>query len=298
MSGNLANLSVEAARRQLGQAFRHASLDSPELDARLLIGAVLDLDLTGLVTSASRTLTAAEAMRLSALMQRRLAGEPVARIIGVREFWGLPFTLSATTLVPRPETELIVESALNTLDRNLAAQDLRIVDIGTGSGAIVLALLSELPRAYGIGIDIDEAALRTAADNAQRLGLSARAGFILSHYMQALVGTFDIIVSNPPYIPSHDIAGLDIEVRDHDPIRALDGGSDGLDAYRTLIPQASLALKNGGLLLVEIGQHQSADVESLMRTAGLTLRPTRADLAGIPRVVMGQKCGPQAPFEQ
>jgi release factor glutamine methyltransferase len=298
VSGNFANLSVEAARRQLGQAFRHASLDSPELDARLLISTVLDLDLTGLVTSASRILTATEATQLSALMQRRLAGEPVARIIGVSEFWGLPFTLSATTLVPRPETELIVESALNTLDKNQGARALRIVDIGTGSGAILLALLSELPRAYGVGIDIDEAALRTAANNAQRLGLNPRAGFILSHYMQALMGTFDIIVSNPPYIPSHDIAGLDIEVRDHDPIRALDGGPDGLDAYRTLIPQATLALKSGGLLLMEVGQHQNADVEGLMRSTGLTLHPTRTDLAGIPRVVMGQKCGPQGPLEQ
>jgi release factor glutamine methyltransferase len=167
---------------------------------------------------------------------------------------------------------------------------LRIADLGTGSGAVLLALLSELPDADGVGTDISADALQTAHSNAGDLGLADRARFIACDYASGLSGRFDLIVSNPPYIRSTDIAGLSVEVREHDPIRALDGGADGLDAYRTLIPQAARLLAPGGVLAVEVGQGQSADVERLMTAAGLTHeRSPKADLAGIPRAVAARR---------
>jgi release factor glutamine methyltransferase len=284
-------LTVETARRALAARMQRSGIETPELDARLLVGAVLDLDLTGLVAQASRCLTATEAIRLEAFAQRRIGGEPVARILGVKEFWGLPLQLSADTLVPRPDTETVVEAALDIVRSDAATtQPLRIADIGTGSGAILLALLNELPNAWGVGIDISFDALQTARANAARFELAQRATFVLSDYLAALTGPFDLIVSNPPYIRSADIAGLAPDVRDHDPRRALDGGADGLEAYRTIAGQANARLAPGGTLVLEIGQHQSADVEALLVAAGLLLRgPPKADLGGIPRAVAARK---------
>jgi release factor glutamine methyltransferase len=169
----------------------------------------------------------------------------------------------------------------------------RIADIGTGSGAILLALLSELPEACGIGTDISVAALQTARANAARLGLASRAAFVVCDYAAALAGAFDLIVSNPPYIRSAEIADLATEVREHDPRQALDGGIEGLDAYRALIPQAARLLKSGGVLVVEAGLGQSGDIGGLMTAAGLTLkRPAKADLAGIRRAVGSRKMPP------
>jgi release factor glutamine methyltransferase len=193
--------------------------------------------------------------------------------------------------VPRPDTETVVERALEVL-RADGAQDraLRIADLGTGSGAILLALLSELPNAEGIGTDISADALATAEANAAQLNLANRARFIRCDYALALSGTFDLIVSNPPYIRTKDIAGLAIEVREHDPILALDGGADGLAAYRALIPQSAALLAPGGALVVEAGQGQSGAIETLMTGSGLTVedRP-KTDLAGIFRAVTGRK---------
>lgn len=294
MTDSFAGQTVETARRMLAARFRTDAIDSAELDARILVGAVLGLDLTGLIAAAGRLLTSDESMRLEDFARRRLKGEPVARLLGSKEFWGLPLQLSAATLVPRPDTETVVELALEMLraaphpDRRL-----RIADIGTGSGAILLALLSELPDAYGVGTDISEAALRTARTNAICLGLGGRAGFVACDYAAALLGRFDLIVSNPPYIRSADIAGLATEVRDYDPHPALDGGADGLDAYRAFIPQAARLLAQRGALVVEVGQGQSGDIEGLMTAAGLTLeRPPKADLAGIRRAVAGRKLPP------
>jgi release factor glutamine methyltransferase len=265
--------------------------ESAELDARLLVGAVLGLDLTGLITAAARRLTDDETARLEDFVRRRVAGEPVARILGTREFWGLPLSLTPATLVPRPDTETIVEAALEILRGEYDTQHpLRIADIGTGSGAILLALLSERPEAWGIGTDISEAALHTASGNARQSGLAPRAAFVACDYMAALSGPFDLIVSNPPYIRTRDIDALAAEVRDHDPRRALDGGADGLDAYRRIAPEAVRLLAPGGSLILEVGHDQSADVETLLITAGLTLpEAPKADLAGIRRAVMGRK---------
>jgi len=289
--GIFTDLSVEAARRALTNLLRAGDIDSPELDARLLVGAALGLDLTGLISAAKRVLTTDEAAQLTQFATRRLAGEPVARIVGTKEFWGLQLALSADTLVPRPDTETIVEAALACLDANgPRSRALQIADLGTGSGAILLALLSELPNAMGIATDINIAALQTARGNAERNGLAHRTHFVACDYASALSGHFDLIVSNPPYIPSADIAGLDIEVRHHDPLRALDGGSDGYYAYRIIAPEAARLLEPEGLLVVEVGHDQSDTVADLFLEAGLDLpAPAKTDLGGIRRAVMGRK---------
>jgi len=287
---NLAGLSIDAARRALAQHFKSAGLDSPELDARLLVGLATTLDLTGMASAAARTLNADEAASLAVFAQRRLDHEPVARILGEKEFWGLPLILSADTLVPRADTETVVEAALELIRAATPIDPPRIADIGTGSGAILLALLSELPDATGIGSDISTGALRTAKANAERLGLGARARFIESDYTEKLEGPFDLIVSNPPYIARGEIARLAPEVREHDPRRALDGGTDGLVAYRALAFELSRLLDPGGAFALEVGLGQADDVADLMQTAGLhVIRPHRHDLAGIPRVVWGRK---------
>lgn len=285
-----AGQTVEAARRVLATRLRSGGIDSAELDARILVGAVLGLDLTRLIAAAARILDRDEAERLEGFARRRIAGEPVARIVGLKEFWGLPLQLSPATLVPRPDTETVVEAALEILRVEPSrGSGLRIADIGTGSGALLLALLSELPDAYGVGTDISVPALLTARDNARHLGFAARAAFVACDYAAALSGPFDLIVSNPPYIRSAEIASLDAEVRDHDPHCALDGGIDGLGAYRLIAPQASRLLRPGGALVMEVGRGQSGDVQGLMTAAGLaTAGPPKSDLAGIRRAVTGR----------
>ncbi|MDH2347200.1 MULTISPECIES: peptide chain release factor N(5)-glutamine methyltransferase [unclassified Bradyrhizobium] len=293
MSNPFTGLSVESARRALAAQLRSAQLDEAELDARILLGAALGLDLTGLIARAASLLTEAEAARLAQYALRRIAGEPVARILGTREFWGLPFRLSEATLVPRPDTETVIELALEIFRERKTSHPPRIADIGTGSGAILLALLHEIPGAFGVGTDLSLTALKTARDNAAALGLGGRASFVACSYAAALRGPFDLIVSNPPYIPSAEIPKLSIEVREHDPHLALDGGNDGYDAYRALIPQATERLAPGGALIVEAGQGQARNIETLMTAAALVVdRPPKADLAGIPRAVSARKMPP------
>jgi release factor glutamine methyltransferase len=282
---------VENARRALTARFQSIGIDSADLDARILVGAALGLDLTGTIAAAKRILSADEAARLEDFARRRVAGEPVARILGWKEFWGLPLRLSPATLVPRPDTETVVEAAMEMLRAESGTNPpLRIADLGTGSGAILLALLSELPSACGVGTDISEAALQTARDNARHLGLASRAAFVACDYAAALSGPFDLMVSNPPYIRSADIASLGVEVRAHDPHRALDGGFDGLDAYRLIAPEAARLLKPGGALVLEVGHDQSGEVEGLIAAAGLMPADApKTDLAGIRRAVLGRK---------
>src|SRR5882757_2886892 len=283
--------TVETARRALTAQLKSAAIESAELDARILTGHALGLDLSGLISAAQRQLSPDESARLEEFAGRRLTGEPVARILGHKEFWGLPLKLSSATLVPRPDTETVVELALEMLradgDPN---RPLRIADLGTGSGAILLALLSELPAARGFGTDISAAALQTADINAARARLSDRATFIACDYAAGLSGSFDLIVSNPPYVRSADIGSLATEVRNHDPLAALDGGADGLDAYRALIPQAACLLAPRAALVVEAGEGQSGHIQDLMTAEGLTpAGGPKADLAGIPRAVAGRK---------
>lgn len=283
MSAAAPGITVEQAGRALAGAFRAASLDTPELDARVLTGHALGLDHTGLVAAALRPLTGGEAERIANFQARRLAGEPVARILGEREFWGLLFAVTPAVLVPRPETETIIELALSLIGSD-RSRPLRIADLGTGSGAILLALLSELPNATGAGTDIDANALEIARRNAENLGFANRARWLRGSYGTSLRGPFDLVVSNPPYVATGDITALAPEVRDHDPLRALDGGADGLDAYRAIATDAR-RLIGTGLLVVEIGAGQQPDVESLFATAGLAIAAIRPDLSGMARAL-------------
>jgi release factor glutamine methyltransferase len=277
--------SVAQARRALADAFRQAGLDSPELDARLLTGHALGLDHTELTIESGRSLGDEAARALAALAARRLDREPVARILGVKEFWGLPLRLNEATLVPRPETETVVEAALAAVDRDgPRTRALRIADLGTGSGALLIALLSEIPNASGIGTDISREALAAARDNAGRFGIASRAAFAACDFGAALGGRFDLVVSNPPYIASGDIATLVAEVR-HDPRSALDGGVDGLACYRTIAGQAPKLLKPDGHLVVELGIGQEPAVAALFHSAGLAPAPAHLDLSGIPRAL-------------
>jgi release factor glutamine methyltransferase len=275
--------AIGRARREVAARLRAHGLDTPELDARLLVGHALGLDHGALTVESARVLTPCETDRLGADMARRLAHEPVARIVGRKEFWSLPLSITPAVLVPRPETETVVEAALAVTGRGAAP---RIADIGVGSGAILLALLSELPDAVGIGTDRDAGALGVARRNAEHLGLAGRAAFVACDFAAALAGSCDLVVSNPPYIATAEIATLAPEVRDFDPRGALDGGGDGLMAYRAIAADAPRLLAPGGRLVVEVGIGQAAAVAALFAGNGLEPSdPPRPDLAGVPRVV-------------
>jgi len=282
-----ASISVGGARRALARMFAAAGLDTPALDARVIVGRALALDHAALAGAAERALDAQERERIAAMAARRLAREPVARLLGRKEFWGLPLKVNAETLLPRPETETVVEAALTAVDcDDRRWRALRIADLGTGSGALLLALLSELPNAFGVGTDISFAALRCARDNAAALGLSGRASFVACDYGRALRGPVDILVSNPPYVARADIAGLQAEVRDFDPRRALDGGPDGLDGYRAIASHAARLLAPDGILVLELGHGQLGPVTSIFTPAGLAPVAPRYDLAGIARALV------------
>jgi release factor glutamine methyltransferase len=281
--------TVAQARRSFAGQLHDAGLESPDLDARILIGQVLGLDHAALTAAGARRLGADEEAAIGALIRRRLAREPVARIIGRKEFWSLPLRIDAATLVPRPETETIVEAALAAIDaRGWRARPLRIADLGTGSGALALALSSELPNATIVATDLSLRALAVARDNARHLGFG-NISFTVCSMADALQGPFDLIVSNPPYIASGDIAVLAPDVRDFDPRLALDGGRDGLDAYRVIAASAPALLAPGGLLIVELGIGLAEPVTSLLAAAGLAVSPPRPDLNDVPRALAAER---------
>jgi release factor glutamine methyltransferase len=280
-------LTVAQARRTLAERLRGRGFDTPDLDARLLVSYALGLDHGALAAAPTRLLTREETEKLDVVLGRRLAHEPVARIRGCKEFWSLPLAVTADVLVPRPETETVVEAALAVVARDRA---LRIADLGTGAGAILLALLSELPAAFGIGTDRSERALEVAQRNAEALGLSRRAAVLVCNFADAIAGGCDLVVANPPYVRTDDIATLAPDVRDFDPRLALDGGGDGLAAYRAIAADAARVLAPGGWLALEIGIGQGEVVTALMAEHGLAvpLAPRR-DLAGHARVVIGRR---------
>jgi release factor glutamine methyltransferase len=288
-AGSATSMTVGDARRLWAARFRAGGRDSPELDARLLVGHALSLDHAGLVAANDRKLAAGEANAIAALARRRLAHEPVARIVGAKEFWGLRLAVDAATLVPRPETETVVEAALAAIDRRGSrTPPLRIADLGTGTGAILLALLTELPNAFGVGTDASLSALAIAHLNACRLGLT-RAAYVACDMAAALCGPFDIIVSNPPYIASAEIATLPPEVRLFDPRRALDGGSQGLDFYRAIAAAVPALLAPDGVLVVELGANQAESVAALFAAEGLAPSAPRPDLNGVARALVARK---------
>ncbi|MEO1198461.1 MAG: peptide chain release factor N(5)-glutamine methyltransferase [Pseudomonadota bacterium] len=263
-----------------------ASVATPRLDARLLLQHVLDTDHAGLLACSGDVLSTADAERFTDLVLRRLSGEPVARLIGKRGFWTLDLTLGPDTLVPRPDTEILVETVLQHLSmQGLGTRPLRIADLGSGSGAIALALLSELPNALCIASDISQDALSFAWQNAVVAGVADRFRPVVSNWLAALAGPFDLVVSNPPYIRRSDLDELAPEVRLHDPARALDGGADGLDAYRAIFAGLT-ARPVSPCIVLEIGRGMTEDVTALATEAGFERQLLTHDLAGIERVVM------------
>jgi release factor glutamine methyltransferase len=263
-----------------------AGFDEPRRRARRLLTAALGLSDAEVFAHPERPLGEAEQTRIAAMLGRLLAHEPLTRILGSREFWGLEFSLSADTLDPRPETETVVEAVLaRRPDRH---RQYCILDLGTGSGCLLLALLAEFPNAAGIGVDVAPGAAAAARRNAEALGLAGRAHFVAGDWAGALSGRFDIVVANPPYIRSAAIPNLPPEVRDHDPVRALDGGMDGLAAYRSIAAALPRLLAPDGLFATEIGSDQPEAVAALLAGAGLTVEPAVPDLAGLPRCLVAR----------
>ena len=270
----------------LAQAFHTAGIEAADVDGRLLVGHALHLDRARLIAQSDRILETREINVISALAARRLKREPVSRILGQKEFWSIALAITPDVLVPRPETETVVEGALDFVVRGgLRMEKLRILDIGTGSGALLLALLRELPNATGIGTDISTGALKVARENAARCGVEGRCTFVVCDIASVVEGPFDLLVSNPPYIAHNEIASLAPEVKNYDPTVALDGGDDGLAAYRAIAADAKRLLAPGARMFVELGAGQEAAVRDLFTNAGLIAGIARTDLAGIPRVL-------------
>ena len=270
-----------SARKRLDAA----GVDGPVIDARLLVEAAAEATRADIIADPQRVLTEVQAAALDDYLSRREAREPVSHILGRRGFWKIMLRVTPDVLTPRPDTETIVELALRDLPEN---RPFSILDLGVGSGAILLAILAERPAAKGLGVDVSEAALAVARDNAANLGLGRQVALLRGDWTAGLgESSFDLVVSNPPYVRSGEIADLAPEVRDHEPRLALDGGADGLDAYRRLAPEILRVLKPGGRFLVEIGHDQSSEVEALFRAAGAVEIATHKDLADRDRVVSG-----------
>ena len=277
--------AMYSARRQ----FRDAGIENAALDARLLMAGAAGLDMAALMASSGETIPALAERAFDTHVNRRLDREPVARILGEKEFWGLPFMVNAATLVPRPETETLVGSVLAELRCREFAPSLCICDLGTGCGAILIALLTELPEAKGVATDISAEALAMARANAERFAVANRIDFRQDDFAVAPDGPFEIVVSNPPYVRSGAIDGLAPEVRDYDPHAALDGGADGLAAYRAILTRIDTLLGSDGLLALEVGHDQAGQVATLCREQACDDIGIRSDLAGIGRVVLASR---------
>ncbi len=280
MSETLVSLWTDVRKR-----LEAAGVDSPVLDARLLLEAGAGVSRLEIVTDPRRELSAAQVEAVNALTQRREAREPVSHIIGRKHFWTLDLAVNADVLTPRPETEFVVEAGLqSTLPADAPH---RMLDLGAGSGAIILALLRERPNATGVAIDVSPQALAIVQENAEQLGVADRLDIRQNDWAKDLDERFDLIVSNPPYIRSGDIDALAPEVSRYEPRVALDGGEDGLVAYRIIIAALPRLLKPGAAFALEVGLGQAESVKALAEEAGLmTAEPVR-DLSGIPRVVVG-----------
>ena len=262
-------------------ALASAGIDQPALDARLLLAEATGLGLAQLIGWGERPLAAGEAERLEAILRRRLAREPIAYILGRKEFWSLDFAVDRRVLIPRPDSETLVEAVLASIDDH--RRPLRILDLGTGSGCLLLALLSELPTASGAGVDRSLPALQLAQQNAERLGLAHRTTFIASDWGSAVAGRFDLVVANPPYVTDADWRQLGPEINRYEPQAALLAGSDGLDAYRRILPAARRLLTDTGAIFLEFGAGQAEGVIDIAASAGFEYTEIRDDLVGIAR---------------
>ena len=270
-------------------ALAAAGCDEPRRQARRLISTVLEFDAGELVSCPERVLTPLQTSRVRSALRRMLANEPLSRIVGKREFWGMEFTLSPDTLDPRPDSENVVEAVLKRLPRRAAP--LRVLDLGTGTGCLLLALLSEYRAAFGVGTDASAGAARIAQQNAEALGLTDRARFFVGDWAAAVSGRFDVIVTNPPYLATAELAELPPEVAGYDPRRALDGGEDGLSAYRAIAEGLSAMLAPRGLFVAEMGAGQADSVSAILERAGLAVDGVECDLAGIVRCVIARALG-------
>lgn len=279
-----AGLTLGAVQRHWAAQFAAAGIDTPALDARLLMQAATGLDAAQLILAEQDVLQADAAARFAASAERRLAREPVSKILGRREFWGRDFTVTADVLDPRPDSETLIAAVLPCLDDTPR----QLLDLGTGSGCLLLTLLAERPQAHGLGTDISAAALQVAAANAQALGLVGRAKFAVSDWFGAVDGRFDVIIANPPYIAEAERADMAPEVLTHDPAGALFAAEDGLAAYRQIAAAAPAHLQAGGVLALEIGHRQAAAVTALVTAAGFAAVETLRDLAGRDRVVLAR----------
>lgn len=284
MSATVADLIASGAGR-----LRRAGIEAGRHEARLLLAATMGLRWEDLMGRTERTVPGEIAARFERLVARRAAREPVSRIVGRREFWSLGFRLSDATLDPRPDSETLVEAALEAIADRSAP--LSILDLGCGTGCLLLALLSELPRARGLGVDLAPAAVATAAANAQALGFAGRARFLVADWDAGIAGRFDLVVSNPPYIPSAEIDALEPEVARYDPRLALDGGADGLAAHRALARILPRRLAAEGIAVIEHGGGQGLAAERIYAAAGLVICKRRADLGGRPRCLVAARTG-------
>ena len=266
------------------QRLRAAGIDEPRRDARLLMQHVLRIAPEALLAEGDAPLGPGDAGRLAAFVRRRAVREPIAYLTGRREFWSLDFAVDRSALVPRPETETVVEAVLARADR-LPARP-RLLDLGTGTGCLLVALLGELADAVGLGVDISADAVSLARANARRLGVGARGSFVAADWGAPLVGGFDIVVSNPPYVAAADLAALAPDIVRHEPRAALNGGSDGYDCYRQLAPQIARLLAPAGMAAVELGAGMADGVTALFAAAGLVEIDRRRDLAGIERCAL------------
>ena len=267
----------------LVETFEACGIENPKREASIALCAASGVSPIALIVAPQEPLGSA-AQRVGEFAARRATGEPISRIVERREFWGLTLTISPQVLDPRPETETIVEACLR-LFKNRREEPLRILDLGVGSGSLICALLSEFAHARGVGVDISAGAAHVARGNIEACGLAERAEIRIGDWTRGLEGPFDLIVANPPYIPSDDLPGLPREVREFDPRLALDGGIDGLDAYRRIMPKSRPLLSGGGWLAVEIGAGRAAGVLAIAERCGLVDATTDKDLAGLDRVV-------------
>jgi len=277
--------TLQSAWREIRKQFTDAGIDTPTLDARLLVQSVLGLTHEELLMRPHQPLTPEQESTLASYTARRLKHEPVSRILGKRGFWKSFFKVTPATLDPRPDSETLIEAALKHVDKN---KPLTILDLGTGTGCLLLSLLQELPQATGIGVDISAEAIDVAKENAESLGLTDRASFMSIDWNELQATPFDIVISNPPYIALAEEENLAPEVRDYDPATALFGGADGLDCYRDIVRLLPRVLKLDGLLFLEIGATQAKDVKGITGQAGLTMLHTIADLAGHDRCLVAR----------
>jgi release factor glutamine methyltransferase len=288
--------TVAALRREVARTIGAGS-PTAALDARIIVAFLLGCVPGQLPLRDEEIADDETAVRALALAARRVAGAPVARIVGEKEFHGLTFALSPETLIPRPDTETLVDAALSAITEDWSqAATLNILDLGTGSGAILVALLRELPNSRGVGVDLSRDAVATASANAERHGVRNRASFAVGDWTRGLKQRFEVVVANPPYIESAAIANLPVDVRDHDPHLALDGGADGFDAIHAILADLDRVLAPAGIALIEIGAGQAETVSALADAHGFECRFCR-DLAGIDRVAFLRRREPGPPAD-